>query len=489
MKYAHITAQPNTLYYGDCLDVMKRFPKNYVDLICLDPPFNSNEKYSSIFKGSGMNIEPQVKAFDDTWTWNDTAKERVEHVKSASLNPAHKVIAAFESIKPRSKILAYTSYMAERLFQMHRILKPTGSLYLHCDPYASHYLKLILDAIFDEKNFRNEIVWHYRRWTAASKRFQKMHDILFYYTKTDNYTFTKPLQAYADEKYIENTVRGVVDGKLVRLKDEEGNYITRNKQKGGVLMHDVWHDINFIPPGAKERMGYRTQKPIALYERIIKASSNEGDLVLDPFCGCGTTIDAALKNRRHAIGIDILPFALRLINERRLGVELPVEGIPVDVETADQLAKMPKGAERFQDWAISLVDGFASNPQKTSDEGIDGFGMFEHKPSNMDTRGIIIQVTAARGAQKHKFDKLQSDVQTHNAAMGVLITTDPQPSSRWHVNLPDIEMGQTHYKPMQCFSIAEYYQNGKRYAPPLNLPPLTNPWTGKPMQQTLFDSK
>ena len=159
MKFANITPRPNTLYYGDCYEVMQYFPDDWIDLICLDPPFNSDEKYSSIFRGAGMNIDPQVKAFDDTWTWNNTAAERVENVKSASRNPASKVIAAFETFIPRSKMLAYTSYMAERLFQMWRILKDTGSIYLHCDPYASHYLKLIMDAIFGEKNFVNEIVW------------------------------------------------------------------------------------------------------------------------------------------------------------------------------------------------------------------------------------------------------------------------------------------------------------------------------------------
>lgn len=484
MKYANITAKPNTLYYGDCLEVMKGFPDDWVDLICLDPPFNSDEKYSSIFKGSGMNIEPQVKAFDDTWIWSDTAAERVQHVKNASLNPAGKVIAGIEIFNPGSKILAYTSYMAERLLEMHRILKPTGSIYLHCDSYASHYLKLIMDAIFGESNFRNEVIWSYRRWPAKQENFQRMHDTIFRYSKTENVIWN---QLY--EPLAESTLKSDGGKKILNVFNEDGQRV-RGQKTGekslGAPMRDVWQ-IGVISPTAKERMGYRTQKPVALYERMIKASSNEGDLVLDPFCGCGTTIDAALKNRRRAIGIDILPFALRLINERRLGVELPVKGIPVDVETADQLAKTAKGAEKFQDWAISLVDGLASNPKKTGDEGIDGFGMFEHKPRNMDTKGIIVQVTAAGGSQKHKFDKLQSDVRSHNAAMGILITKDEQTAQHgWHVNLPPIQMGESSYKPMQCFSIAEYYRNGKRYAPPLNLPPLTNPWTGKPMQETLF---
>ena len=498
MKYAHITAKPNTLYYGDCLEVMEQFPSNWVNLICLDPPFNSDEKYNSIFKGSGLrDITPQVKAFDDTWTWNPESTKRVEHVKNASANPASKVIAAFETFIPRSKMLSYTSYMAERLFQMHRILKPTGSIYLHCDPYASHYLKLIMDAIFGEKNFRNEIVWSYNnRLSHNSKNFSQLHQTIFLYGKTNDAVTTsiydenwKPsaTQKRRLEKGYETRKGDLIiynDNKFAESGIDENQYANVYYSRADQPpVGDVWN-VPILNPMAKERMGYRTQKPVALYERMIKASSNEGDIVLDPFCGCGTTIDAALKNRRRAIGIDILPFALRLINERRLGVPLPVEGIPVSFETAQLLAEIDKKGVKFQDWAISLVDGLASNPEKTGDEGIDGFGMFAHTPDNMDTKGIIVQVTAASGSQNVKFDKLQNDVRKHNAAMGILITKDEQKAqNNWDINLPSVQMGNTTYAPMQCLSIAEYYRNGEHYTPPLDLPALTNPWNGKPMQQ------
>ena len=482
----------NTLYYGDCLDIMVGFPDSYIDLICLDPPFNSNEKYNKVFKDSGLRIDPQIKAFDDVWLWDNTSGERVARVKNAVANPASKVIAGFEGFIPQSKMLSYTSYMAERLFMMRRILKDTGSIYLHCDPYASHYLKLVMDAIFGEKNFRNEIIWHYRRWTAASKQFQKMHDVLFFYTKTANYVFNKQLQAYADESYIEDTVRGIIDGKLVRLKDDKGNYIKRNHENKGVVMHDVWEDINFIAPTADERLGYPTQKPLALYERIIKASSNPDDLVLDPFAGCGTTIEAAAKNGRNVIGIDILPFALRLINRYRLApngiTPLPIEGVPVDMDTARQLART--APFKFQDWTISLIDGLASNPQKIGDDGIDGFGMFLNTPDNMDRKAIIVQVTGASGSQKAKFDRLHANIRNENAAMGILITLDAQTAQRnWKHTLDPIRMGETTYAPIQCFSIEEYYRNNERWDRILTLPSLANPWTGKHMQQKiLFDA-
>ena len=159
----NIQIEPNALYYGDCLEIMQNFHETgiKVDLICLDPPFNSNRRYNNIFRNSGLNIKPQIKAFDDIWMWDDKSAKRVEEVKNASANPASKVIQAFELIIPESKMLSYTSYMAQRLFEMHRILKTTGTIYLHCDQYASHYLKLIMDAIFKIRNFRNEIIWHY----------------------------------------------------------------------------------------------------------------------------------------------------------------------------------------------------------------------------------------------------------------------------------------------------------------------------------------
>ena len=480
---------PNTLYYGDCLDIMSGFPDNYIDLICLDPPFNSNEKYNKVFKDSGLLIDPQIKAFDDVWLWDDKSAERVERVKNAVANPASKVIAGFEGFIPRSKMLSYTSYMAERLFIMHRILKETGSIYLHCDPYASHYLKLIMDAIFGEKNFRNEIVWSYRRWPVKGNDFQRMHDIILRYSRGDTWEWN---QIY--ESKAESTLK-VFGNKVVKSAyDSVGNRIpseTTDQESKGVPLRDVW-DIGIIAPSAKERLGYPTQKPFALYERIIKASSNPGDLVLDPFAGCGTTIEAAAKNGRDVIGIDILPFALRLINRYRLApngiTPLPIEGVPVDMDTARQLART--APFKFQDWTISLIDGLASNPQKVGDDGIDGFGMFLNKPDNMDRKAIIVQVTGAAGSQKAKFDRLHANIRNENAAMGILITLDKQAAQRnWKHALDPIQMGETTYAPIQCFSIEEYYRNNEQWDRILTLPSLANPWTGKHMQQNiLFDA-
>ena len=468
----NIRFAPNTLYYGDCLDILRDFPSGCVDLICLDPPFNSKQQYHAIFRRSGLSIQPQLKAFDDMWIWDADSAQRVRDIKNAVANPASKVIAAFEMIIPQSQMLSYTSYMAQRLFEMRRVLKETGSIYLHCDPTASHYLKLVMDAIFGEKNFRNEIIWHYKHMSNAKKDFARKHDTIFRYARSNNWVFN------ADDvrqPYDEQTTK-----RYSTAVNFPGGYEARINPKGK-LCDDVWE----IPPirnVSSEGLGYPTQKPLALYERIIKASSNPGDLVMDPFAGCGTTIEAALKNGRRVIGIDILPFALQLINWYRVrrGEDLPVQGVPVDKETAFALADTDW--EKFQDWSISLINGLAANSKKTADEGIDGVGVFLHKPDNIDEKAIIVQVTAAAGSQKVKFDKLQSDVRSHNAAMGILITRDAQTARRnWRVNLPSIEMGETTYDPMQCFSIEEYYRHDQNYKSILNLPALANPWTGKPM--------
>ncbi|MDE0184682.1 MAG: site-specific DNA-methyltransferase [Candidatus Poribacteria bacterium] len=476
-----ITYKPNTLYYGDCLEVMRSFPSDSIDLIYLDPPFNSDEKYHTIFEGSGLNIDVQIKAFDDMWLWDADSEKRVQDIKNAVANPASKVITAFELCIPETPMLSYTSYMAQRLFEMRRVLKDTGSIYLHCDPTASHYLKLVMDAVFEIDNFRNEIIWRIG-WVSGFKTQKRgwirNHDTILYYVASKQAIprFNKEYIPYAPD-YVRR------DGKKPTGK--------------GYPVEDTWNCSNadvldsiMIKSFSREKLGYPTQKTAALLERIIIASSNPGDVVLDPFAGCGTTIEAACKNNRLAIGIDILPFALRLINSQRLVpnglASLPVQGIPVDMDTAKQLAR--NEPFKFQDWAISLIDGFAANPKKIGDDGIDGFGVFFIKPDNMDRKAIVVQVTGASGSQRAKFDRLQTTIVNNNAAMGVLITLDRQTARRnWSHNLEPIRMGESTYEPIQCFSIEDYYKFDRDYGAQLRLPPLANPWTGKAMQKTLFD--
>lgn len=427
-----MTTQNHTLFFGDNLKILgEKIPNETFDLIYLDPPFNSNRNYNVLFKEGKVDSTAQIHAFEDTWEWTESTVSLFDELKRCQ-NPKIIILtnSLWEFIGP-TPMMAYLVNLMSRLLLLHQVLKKTGTLYLHCDPTTSHYLKIILDVIFGPTNFRNEIVWHYRRWSAASNNFQRMHDILLRYTKSDKYTFTKPMQPYSDEKWVENTVRGMVGGKLVRLKDDSGNYIKRNKENTGVLMHDVWEDINFIPPTGKERLGYPTQKPEALLERIIKASTNENDWVLDPFCGCGTSVAVAERLHRNWIGIDISMLAINVIKQRMDAhyphLKINIDGIPMDFEGAEKLAQKDKFS--FQDWAISLI---GANPpsgetRKGADRGIDGLILFYDREDlrSPNLKKIIVQV---KGGNTGRGDiaKLKGDMERENAPMGVLITlNDP----------------------------------------------------------------
>ena len=250
--------QNRTLFFGDNLEVLrKKIPDESFDLIYLDPPFNSNRDYNVLFKEGKVDSPAQIVAFEDSWHWTEEADKIFNELVGVKKSETEinetisNLMLALERLIGKNDVLAYLVMMTIRLIELKRILKNTGSIYFHCDPTASHYLKIVMDAVFGKKNFRNEIIWHYKRWTAASNRFQRMHDIIFWYTKTDKYIFTKPLQPYSNPEWVEDTVRGIVKGKLVRLKNEAGEYIKRQKENLGVLMHDVWEDINFIPQTSK----------------------------------------------------------------------------------------------------------------------------------------------------------------------------------------------------------------------------------------------
>ena len=285
----------NQLYYGDCLTIMeKEMNSNSVDLIYLDPPFNSNRAYNAIYKDETGNPLPDaIEAFCDLWTLDEERDRAIRQMPKMMIQKGIDDttvqfwkfwMAALRNTNP--KLLAYLSYMVERLVQMKIILKPTGAIYLHCDPTYSHYIKIIMDGIFGQENFRNEIVWHCSKWSNATKTFQRNHDIIFFYSNSDVYLFNRQFQISDDKLkklkigYQVNRPGGVkqlivYDQKKAANKIKEGSYDTivyRDTQDSGVGRHDVWNDINILNSQAKERLGYPTQKPVALMGRIIKAS-------------------------------------------------------------------------------------------------------------------------------------------------------------------------------------------------------------------------
>ncbi|MGI8438289.1 MAG: site-specific DNA-methyltransferase, partial [Chthoniobacterales bacterium] len=360
----------NQLYYGDNLQVLREhIATESVDLIYLDPPFNSKRDYNLLFKSpKGVTSEAQIEAFLDTWHWNEQAEREFDELLHQANTQVADMMRALRGFLGENDMMAYLTMMANRLLELHRVLKPTGSLYLHCDPTASHYLKIVLDGVFGKENFRNEIAW--KRTTAKSQssfRFPNNQDLLLFFSKGDRVTFHSQFVAHSEERIrthysnIEKatgrqyflgdlTAEGTRKGSsgmpwrgidiaskgnhwkytlenLDKL-DKEGRIYWPNKiggmprlkryldQQEGVQIDTVWTDLPPINSQAHESLGYPTQKPLALLERIISASSNEGDVVLDPFCGCGTAVDAAQKLKRKWIGIDITHLAISLIEKR-----------------------------------------------------------------------------------------------------------------------------------------------------------------------------
>lgn len=357
---------PNRLYFGDCLEVMRNdIPDESVDLIYLDPPFNSKRLYNAFIGGA------QWVAFDDTWRWS----EAVDDFHDVAGQPGFaRTIEGLRLMLGEGPQLAYLSYMANRLVECHRVLKPTGSIYLHCDPTMSHYLKAVMDGVFGNQNFRNEIIWHYRKWSTGKYTFQRNHDVILFYSRSSDRhrTFNQLYMPRAA-----STIKRFGNAKIVSGFDDSGNRLpsrTEDKDSRGVRQDDVW-DIKRVAP---VKQLYPTEKPFALLERIIKASSNEGDLILDPFCGCGTTIHAAQEHGRHWIGIDICVNACKVIENRlrshfdSLWDNIEFIGMPKTVEDAKTLASLDKF--RFERWAASLVDGMEANTRQRGDKGIDGWG-------------------------------------------------------------------------------------------------------------------
>jgi site-specific DNA-methyltransferase (adenine-specific) len=432
----------NVLYYGDNLDILrKHIPEASVDLVYLDPPFQSGKDYNVIFEshaGEHGNERAQAEAFTDTWKWGHEAEEQYEEIKQSGGSVAT-TLAALRSILRESDLMAYLCMMAPRLIELRRVLKPTGSLYLHCDPTASHYLKVLLDAIFSPACFRNEIIWRYRRWPAKANRFQRMHDVLLFYAASPNQRPTfNALHGY--EKLADSTLATFGRKKQranfdsghrkpgVEEDDTEGPVMSDYwdlddlEAKGGVPMSDAW-EVGVIAPISKERTGYATQKPEKLLERVIRSSSNEGDVVLDPFCGCGTAIAVAEAWKRRWIGIDVTHVAINIIRERMAGARFVVKGEPVGIEGARQLAA--DDPYQFQWWILGRVGARPVDlkKKKGADSGVDGEMFFSDAPTGPVKR-VVISVKGGALQPAH-VRELVGVVLREGAAMGALLTLNP----------------------------------------------------------------
>ena len=327
-----MTKSANKLFVGDNLDVMRGLNSGSVDLIYLDPPFNSKRIYSApigIGKADAKGKRKKVEAtFNDIWTWDEDVDVRL----LAYADDHAELFTYIQSIGKihGSAMKAYLTFMAQRIIEMHRVLKDSGSLYLHCDPTASHYLKLLLDYVFGKNNMRNEIIWHYNKWTNAASFFQRNNDVILFYRKSENsifnkqYAVTEHKARVLERGFDSNIVNGtrqllVYDNERAADKIKEKNYdvlVDMTNKPEGVAISAVWNDIKYLSSSSKERTGYPTQKPLALLDRIIQASSNKGDMVMDPFCGCATTCVAAQNLGRNWIGIDVSDVAVNLISER-----------------------------------------------------------------------------------------------------------------------------------------------------------------------------
>lgn len=459
----------NQLHLGDCFDVLRQDIENEsIDLIYIDPPFNSKRNYNIFF--DDKDIKAQRIAFVDTWSLKNTQDSLLE-LQSFKTEKLYKLLMTYSEIAPFA--FPYLVMMGLRIVELHRVLKSTGSFYLHCDPNMSHYLKTVCDLIFGRDNFRNEIVWCYSTGGRSKKYFAKKHDIIFFYAKDLKKNKFNPLE----EKAYIPTLKGRIFAieKLNAKIDKDG--CPKCSQKGGFFhmsgMKDVW-EIKSLFRNSKERLGYPTQKPLALLERIIKASSNEGDVVLDAFCGCGTTIDAAEKLNRQWIGIDISPMATKLI-ERRLrdsyGKDLSkyeIRGAPNNEKTAIELWKYNPFA--FQDWWVSEYEAFSTTQgTKGADKGIDGIAKYLVGGKG-ETIKAGFQVKGGK-VQSKDIDALWGAMNKHNCDLGVFLSINPptRPMMETISQAGYVEITRFKFPILQYSTLEDFFLNKKLNLPKVNI--------------------
>ncbi len=553
------------LYYGDNCEVIPKHVKpDSIDLVYLDPPFNSAADYNLLFKENGLSPdEAQLHAFKDTWIWDIPAAEVYHEIQNIDNARLIDLINALMAAFGKTPMMAYLVHMAFRLDLIHRSLKPTGSLYLHCDPKASHYLKMVLDSIFGPTMFRSEIIWRRTGAHNKSKRWSPLHDVILFYTKSDVFTWNKPRQSYMNGHVKEHFKP---DGKGGWRTDYYGNVLTGSGTRGGLsgkpwkgidptakgrhwaIPGEIWAEVGIDPEGLdqhqkldllydegfitidpdaawpmyemavrpgqgpaigdiwayqpytegtvfgsktgidddvrwlgtrdQERLGYPTQKPVGLLKRIISASSNKGDVVMDPFCGCGTTIEASEILERQWIGIDISPFAIQLIRRRRIegafphlkfGKDYQVDGLPTSMTGAKDLAAQDKKA--FEVWAVSAIDGIP-NPKKGADGGIDG--KLKFKPDGKVAKHAIVSVKggALKADDIRALIAVVDREKTTSMGFGVMVTLNP-PTAKMRADATAAgfhEIAGAKYQKVQFVTVQDILEGKKPRLPFPELP-------------------
>lgn len=520
--------QTNVLYYGDNLEILRRYiPDASVDLIYLDPPFNSNRDYNVIFRDeSGNRSDAQLLAFEDTWHWGPSAESTYRYLTNTAHHEGRvpdkvsTIIAALRSGIGSNQMMAYLVEMAVRLVELHRVLKPTGSLYLHCDPTASHYLKLTLDSIFGPMNFRNEIVW--RRSTPkglATSRLPSNHDLLLAYARDrEQATWIPQYMPHDPERAAQKYSLRDEDGRAYQLTsllnpnpnrpnliyefkgvtrtwrwtrermeaaDAAGQIVVPSPgavprfkryldEQEGIPVDDVWTDIPAVNAVANERLGYPTQKPLALLERIIEASTIPGDVVLDPFCGCGTATVAAQTLGRRWIGIDLTYLSIAVMKARlkdSFGIEVPVIGQPTEVEGARQLAQGDDGRYQFQWWALNLIDArpLGGTEKKGADRGIDGRITFTIGPKG-EMGQALVSVKSGK-VNSSQIRDLKGTIEREKAEIGLFVTLE-EPSREMELEATTAgvytsPIDARDYPRIQILTIRELLEEGKKPMLPL----------------------
>lgn len=466
-----------TLYFGDNLEILReKIPSESFDLIYLDPPFNSNRNYNVIFKEGLQDSPAQVQAFADSWHWTRETQETFEElvaVRSSKTKINADIInlmQALEKLVGHNDVLAYLTMMTIRLLELHRVLKSTGSIYLHCDPTASHYLKLVMDAIFGKQNFRNEIVWCYATPSGAQNVFPRKHDTILFYTKTDNYFFVSPRIPH--KSGLHNT------GQVFQSDKEDVEKI-KEMERLGKKVEDWWVDIYPVDRMRSERLGYPTQKPEALLERIINASSKEGDWILDPFCGCGTTVSVAERLKRNWIGIDITMLSINLMRRRlkdQFGnIEIFIDGRPRDIAGAKALFQ--KDPFEFEYWALDLVEATPAQSKtkenmRGADKGIDGIITFIKDINNgQQVYGKLLVQVKGGTVHRDQIATLKGDIEREHADGGLFVTleksTQPMRDEAIAAGSYKVSFGKTEYPKIQIITVEELLMMNKKPEVPI----------------------